>query len=197
MRPRFIAMVVVASAAFAACGVSSESRPRDLPLDVVQGLTSPAPAETNASATRFMSLWFVVDGGLVQVDRLTEEAVTPEDKILALEAGPTQPELDVGMRTALTSVVPDVPLVITADAASEPVDIGPEQIAVVLSDEFGSLPSQEQLLALGQVVTTLTGGTVLSVVFVDSDGVSVGVPLPDGRLVNRPVTAKDYRDLRS
>jgi hypothetical protein len=113
-----------------------------------------------------------------------------------LEAGPTQAELDAGLRTAVTSVVPDVPLVVTADAVGLNVTLtDPRQIPVVLSEEFGSLPSQEQLLVLGQVVTTLTDGTDQSVLFVSDDGTAVGVPLPDGRLVNRPVTFVDYREL--
>lgn len=191
-----LAAAAVVVLVLSACGVPAESEPRALPPEAAGALTSPTPAETDSTATRFMALWFVLDGALKQVDRATVTAVTAEDQVAALEAGPTQVELDAGMRTAVASVVPDVPLVVTADAAAVPVQTQPDQVAVVLSDEFDSLPSQEQLLALGQVVTTLADGATTAVAFVDSDGVSVGVPLPDGRLVNRPVTPGDYRSLR-
>ncbi len=189
-------LAVVAVGVLAACGVPAESEPRALPAEAAGALTSPTPAETDSTATRFMALWFVADGQLVQVDRATDTARTPQEKIWALEAGPTQPELNAGMRTAVASVVPDVPLVETAETAQVPVDLPEDQVAVVLSEEFDSLPSQEQLLALGQVVTTLSDSQINSVLFVDSSGVSVGVPLPDGRLANRPVTTLDYASLR-
>ena len=195
MTHRFVSLLVLAAFAVAACGVTPESQPRALPPEAGVPLALPTPVETDLTATRFMALWFVSDGSLVQVDRKTDSAVTEQDKIVALEAGPTQAELDEGMRTAVASVVPDVPLVITADAARVAVETGPRGVAVVLSDEFASLPSEEQLFALGQVVTTLTDGTPEAVRFVGRNGIPVGVPLPDGRLVNRPVTAVDYQTL--
>lgn len=197
MRRRAVGVLVVIALGLAGCGVSTESKPRALPPEAAGVRTTQTPAETGSDATRFTALWFVADGDLIPVDRQIESAVTAQDKIVSLEVGPTQEELDAGMRTAVASVVPDVPLVVTADAAGVAVEAGPGQISVVLSDEFASLPSGEQLLALGQVVLTLTGGTSQSVLFVDNNGNAVGVPLPDGRLVNRPVTARDYRTMRS
>lgn len=195
MSRRFVSLLVLAAFAATACGVSAESRSRALPPEAGGPLASHAPVEADAAATRFMALWFVADRNLVQVDRRTDSSVTAQDKIDALEAGPTQKELNEGMRTAVTSVVQDVPLVITADAAGVPIPAGPNRIAVVLSEEFASLPGDEQLLALGQVVTTLTAGTSFAVRFVGDDGIPVGVPLADGRLVNRPVDANDYKSM--
>ncbi|MCH9816700.1 MAG: hypothetical protein K0U64_09690 [Actinomycetia bacterium] len=190
-----IGVVFVALAA-TACGVSVESNPRALPAVATQEIGSPTPVPTESTATRFVPLWFVREGELVPVDRRTDEAMGPQQKLDALEAGPTQVELDAGLRTAVNSVVPDVPLVITAEADGVPVaPSDPRQLPVVVSEEFGSLPSQEQLLVLGQVVITLTDSTDQSVLFVSDDGTPVGVPLPDGRLVNRPVTFVDYREL--
>lgn len=195
MTRKFVSLLIVAALAVSACGVSPESQPRALPPEAGGPVVSPTPVETDSTATRFLALWFVADGKLKQSDRKSDVAVSAQDKIVALEAGPTQEELDAGMRTAVVSVVPDVPLMTTADAAGVAVEIGPRQIAVVLSNEFASLPSEEQLLALGQVVTTLTEGTSDAVLFVANDGIPVGVPLPGGRLVNRPVTASDYQTL--
>lgn len=196
MTRRIVSLLVLVAFALAACGVNSESQSRAFPTEVSGPLETPTPVVTDSGTTRIMALWFVADGELTQVDRQTDSAVTAQDKIVALEAGPTQMELDSGMRTAVASVVPDVPLVITADATGVVVVTEPGQIAVVLSDEFASLPSEEQLFVLGQVVTTLTEGTSNAVLFVGNDGAPVGVPLPDGRLANRPVTATDYQTMR-
>lgn len=178
-----------------ACGVSSESTPRALPSEAQGELQSPEPAQTEAAATRFLALWFVDNAVLVKVDRPVDGPITDEDRLEALEIGPTQSELDLGLRTAVNSVVPDEPLVATAASEGLTVDSPAGQSVVVLNEEFNSLPSQEQLLVLGQVVLTLTGGGDRSVLFVDSTGAPLGVPLPDGRLVNRPVTARDFRTL--
>jgi hypothetical protein len=197
MTRRIVSLLLLTAFAAVGCGVSSETQPRALPPEAVGPLVAATPVETDFGATRIMALWFVADGELTRVDRQTDSAVASQDKIVALEAGPTQEELDSGMRTAVTSVVPDVPLVITAGTAGVGVEAGLGQIPVVLSDEFADLPSEEQLFVLGQVVTTLTDGTTNAVLFVSHDGTPVGVPLPDGRLANRPVTAMDYESLRS
>ena len=190
------AVLVIVGLVTSGCGVSAESDPRALPANATGEFGSPTPVPTESTATRFVPLWFVREGELVPVDRRTDAALGAQEKLDALEAGPTQVELDAGLRTAVNSVVPDVPLVITATADGVPVNpADPRQIPVVVSEEFGSLPSQEQLLVLGQVVTTLTDGTDQSVLFVSDNGTPVGVPLPDGRLVNRPVTFIDYREL--
>ena len=43
---------------------------------------------------------------------------------------------------------------VTANADGVGVNVAPDQVAVVLNREFLQLPSQEQLLILGQVVLT-------------------------------------------
>ncbi len=179
-----------------ACGVSSESDPRALPSEARSKLESPEPARTESAATRFLDLWFVDNAVLVRVDRPVDGPMTAEDKLEALEAGPTQAELDLGLRTAVNSVVPDEPLVATANSLGLTVPHEETQSVVVLTEEFNSLPSQEQLLVLGQVVLTLATDPDHSVLFVDSTGTPLGVPLPDGRFVNRAVSARDFRTLQ-
>lgn len=192
-RPGVAALLAVAFA-LAACGVPTDSDPRQLPPEVV-GAIRAEPAETGLPSKRLVGLWFVDEGKLVPVNRAAENVPSPQQKIDMLAEGPTQAELDRGLRTAVTSVVPDSPLVVTASAVGVDAPVATDEVAVVLSDGFRSLPSQEQLLVLGQVVATLATGSVKSVVFVDSAGHPVGVPLPGGRLQNGPVTSADYSSL--
>ena len=132
---------------------------------------------------------------LVPVNRTSPTGLTDEQKVESLAAGPTASEAAQGLRTALTPVQPDAPLVVTAEADGVPVAVSPTQTAVVLNPEFVQLPSQEQLLILGQVVLTLNESPDATVVFVDDQGSPVSVPLPNGRLTSEPVSAADYAQL--
>ena len=71
----------------------------------------------------------------------------------------------------------------------------PGSVTVILNAAFGALPPVEQVLLLGQVVLSLTGSGETSVSFTDESGNPVAVPLPDGRLLDVPATARDYSSL--
>ena len=51
------------------------------------------------------------------------------------------------------------------------------------------------MLLLGQLVLSLTGAGYASVTFVDEAGALAAVPLPGGRLLDRPAVARDYAGL--
>ena len=79
------------------------------------------------------------------------------------------------------------------DETSETVN--PGDVNIALSPEFAALPPNEQVLVLGQVVLSITGEGLGTVAFVDQTGSPVAVPLPDGRLLDRPATITDYSAL--
>ena len=64
-----------------------------------------------------------------------------------------------------------------------------------MSEAFAVLPPAEQVLVLGQVVLTLTDAGAEAVQVTDAAGTPLAVPLPDGRLLDRPATAADYSSL--
>lgn len=192
MNIRRLLLLPLVALLLAACGVGPESTPRALP---VGNDPDAFPAENGGRAGVIEALWFVSDDRLVAVNRTTENAPTDEEKILTLEAGPTASEAADGLRTALTPVLPDQPLVASAESQGIEVATQPEQSAVVLNTAFNRLPSQEQLLVLGQVVLTLADNQGSTVVFVDEQGTPVGIPLPSGRLTSEPVTAADFAPL--
>ena len=87
----------------------------------------------------------------------------------------------------------------TAGAASGPPTVAastaPSSVTVRLSPAFTPLPPVEQVLLLGQVVLSLTGAGERSVAFTDDAGKPLAVPLPDGRLLDAPATARGYNAL--
>lgn len=186
------AVLVLCAGLVTACGVGPEGEPRALPQEAASVVAVPTPATDQPRAGLLVELWFVADNRLVPVNRTAHGAMSQQEKLDALKAGPTAAELAVGMRTAVTSLAPDRPLVQTAEAADVPVGVASGEVAVVLGDDFGALPSQEQLFILGQVVMSLASEPGTSVVFVDSSGRPVGVPLPNGRLTSGAVSAPDY-----
>ena len=60
---------------------------------------------------------------------------------------------------------------------------------------IGVAALEEQVLLLGQVVLSLSSAGFATVSVVDAAGAPLAVPLPDGRLRDRPATALDYASL--
>lgn len=189
---RWVSLLLV-GAALVACGVGPETVPRPLPVGGDPAVAAPANPRDRAGV--LVELWFVEDDQVVPVNRTSDTTLNDEEKLDALEAGPTASEAAQGLRTALTPVMPDSTLVVTAESDEVPVDVQPNQIAVVLNPEFVQLPSQEQLLILGQVVLTLSDNPGTTILFVDDKGTPVGVPLPNGKLTSEPVGSADYAQL--
>lgn len=194
MRPLRITAAVALALSVAACGVGPEAAPRPLPGADQEAVVADPSASTDKAGI-LDSLWFVRDDQIVPVTRTTENQLTDEELIQALQAGPTSSEAAQGLRTALTPLVPDRPLVVTAEAWGLPVSVPSGTTAVVLNPEFTQLPSQEQLLILGQVVATLSDDLGEMVQFVDDQGTPIGIPLPSGRLTSDPVSTTDFTQL--
>lgn len=192
---RRIAVVVAAAAVLllSACGVPADSQPRALPSDVLEAL-KPQDLTDDSGAVAY-ELWFVRNAEILPVERRSETLVTPEVELEQLEAGPTEDERDQGLRTALVPGLGETSLASTAESRDLTVPAGTKQTAVVLDDAFTELPSDEQLLLLGQVVYTLATEVDESVLFVNSSGIAVGVPLPNGKLSSGAVKRSNYASL--
>jgi hypothetical protein len=178
----------------AGCGISAEDEPRPLPTG---SATAPPPPTDEPTPTEDQAqLWFVREGLLVPVLRSVAEPPGSQDFIDLLVAGPTEEEEEAGIRTAVVSVVTGEPLVVTARAAEvEAPPLQDDQEAIVLSEEFTDLNAEEQVLVLGEVVTTVAVGDVAEILFIDGTGKPLGVPVADGRLRNGPVSPADYASL--
>ncbi len=184
---------VVAVLLLSACGVTADPEPRAIPSDVLEALDPQDLADDSGEV--IYELWFVRNSKILPVERRSESEVTPELELEQLEVGPTEPERDQGLRTAFVPGLGETSLASTAESRDLTVAAGSKQTAVVLDDAFTDLPSDEQLLLLSQVVYTLASEDDESVLFVNSSGIAVGVPLPNGKLSSGAVKRDNYAAL--
>lgn len=188
-----IAATVLGAVGLAGCGVPLESGAQPLPSDVLPPSPSPTASPTQTSpptpAPATARLWFVQEEGIVPVTAPVA-GTQPQQLLDALSEGPPADQSN------LRTVVVD-PL--TGEAFVSAVETQPPQpgiVTVQASSAFTALPPTEQVLLLGQVVLTLTGvRTTEGVQVVNEQGEALAVPLPDGRLLDGPATAADYRSL--
>lgn len=198
--------VVIAAMGLAlvGCGVPLQDSAEPLPANVVPpaATSSPSPSEPPApspTATETVviapstpvDLFFVAENGLAAVETLVEPSNNPEAVIASLAIGPLDnPEL----RTVLIDPVTGGSMVVVL-AEGDPAAVEDAAVTVEVSEAFSVLPPTEQVLLIGQVVLSLASADHFSVEFVDTQGSPVAVPLPDGRLLDRPATAADYSSL--
>lgn len=201
------------------CGVGIQSSAEPLPSNVIPAPlpvitasatpeASPEPSASAPSDTSMLRLWFVQEDGLAAAESSLPKGSTADLVLQSLAIGPTDQQLAEGLRTVaqdpitgLALVTIGTPAVLASAApasgppASGPPTPEPSVVTVALSPAFSALPPAEQVLLLGQVVLSLTGAGASLVSFVDEAGSPVAVPLPDGRLLDTPATARDYGTL--
>jgi spore germination protein GerM len=162
----------------------SAQRVRDeaVPFALLDPLAPPIVPPASGPSSEPVALCFVRDGRLVIV---TNQIGAPAGLRAALDALASPPE-DAGplLRTAFTepSLVRDVRLL----GGIARVDLSPEVAA---------LPADEQLLAVAQIVCTLTGRPGVGQVSFTLQGARLAVPKGDGSLVSSPVARDDYAGL--
>jgi len=203
--PSAIALAMVAFLLLSACAVTGEDQARPI---------SPSENPSNSSSTTEVGprseatvMWMVSREALVRVLRSVPADPTTDELLAALLAGPTPIEASRGIRSALsagdlgpgsisepTTSLPTATSM-TGDATTT-LQAEPQLAVVRVGDEFRARPLEQQILALGQSVLTLTSGGFDSVVFVDQDDQPVAVPGPEGRILEGSITAADYDSLR-
>ncbi len=182
---RLLAVVLV-GATVVGCGVPGQSDAERIAPDKVPfGLnsiptTTVAPAPTQTTTT----IYLLRAGHLVQVERPVP--ATAESLVLALAQGPDATEAAAGLRTAISG--PDV---VRSVMVSDPL------ATVDLSSHFSELPRGDQLLAVAQLVYSLTVIPEVREVSFTLDGRPTAVPRADGSLSDQPVDRADYRELAS
>ncbi len=172
-------LAVLAAVLLAGCGVAPDDRPEEVS-------TEPAPeAATDTESPGsgpLVTLYLVRGAELAPVVRRTTSPTTAVALDLLLE-GPTRAEAADGIRTALA---PDV--------------VGVEQampdgtVTLALTRGFTGLTGGNQLLAVAQVVWSLTALPETTAVRFTVEGVPVEVPTDDG-LTASPVERDDYESV--
>ena len=173
MRAAGLALVAIA---LASCGVRPDASPHRLP-DVT--VTASPGSIARPAAVR---VYLVAGGSVVAVRRLVLAPASVESRLASLLRGPDETETTAGLRTALS---------IPARGAS-----ARDGVAVVdLAALFGDVPRAEHVVAVAQVVLTLTEDPRVTAVRFTVGGRGRAVPLPGGTPADRAVTRSDYAAL--
>lgn len=168
----------------ASCGIPAERdanriEPRSVPF----GLLDEETTTTAVAEGRTTSVYLLTKDRLAGVDRSLPDDADLADLLELVVAGPTAVERRIG----LTSAVPSgtVATVKTSRGIAK----------VDLNAAFSDIRSSDQLLALGQIVYTLTGQPGIGGVSFSLEGKPVKVPLADGTTSAEPLSRDDFAAL--
>ena len=179
--------VLVVGLALAGCGVSTQDRASVRPDDDVPfALLDPAaPTTTLPPGPAAVRVQLCLHDGtrVIPVAATLESPVRLVDTARALGRSDVAPP-GSGLRSALSEpgLVRSVGL--TAGVAG-----------VDLSAAFTSLGADDQLVAIAQLVCTLTARPGVGQVGFSLDGVPIDLPRPDGSIAPGPVAREDYGGL--
>lgn len=184
--------VLVIAIALAGCGVPTDEGPRTLDSSNVPfHLLAPTAEPTTTTvpglftATARITIYLAdADGFLTATSREVAAPPSISRVITALLAGPSGEEAD-HLHSA-----------ITADTRLLEVK-GPSDglVTVDLSDDMLDITGRQQILALAQVVFTLTSLPSVDRVLFEFDGEPREVPNGDGKLTAAPLGRMSYREL--
>ena len=188
---RRVAFVLVL--AVVGCGVPDSSRPeviqeRDVPFQLLAPTASvTSTTQPGSVATARATIYLIdADGRLVSAEREVKFPATVERSLEALLQGPTEDETG-RLSTSITS-------------GTELLDLeGPTDglVTVDLSEELLDITGRQQILALAQVVYTVTALPNVERVLFRIDGERREVPNGDGKLTSSPLGRGSYRGLVS
>jgi spore germination protein GerM len=182
---RAVAPVAAAVAVVvAACAPSSQQHARpvkdaDVPFQLLEQKPAPAVSPTTGPGAKDVTVCFVRDAELTAVSTSVRAPVTLAGVLHALDGPPSGS--DGQLRSALsgTDVVRSVKL-----------SGGVAQVA--LGASISTMAPDEQVLAVGQIVCTLTAQPGVGQVAFTLGGAPLPVPTGDGSLATDVVTRDDY-----
>jgi spore germination protein GerM len=185
---RALAGVIAAALVLAGCGVPLQDDPAPIePQAIPSRLQSPGvPTADSSAALTTVQVHFVRKNRLVSLAREVSSADRLDGVIRALTAGPTALEQDDGITSALP---PGITLTV---AVVQGTTVGLE-----LSGETDARSPTENVLAVGQIVLSVTALQSVDEVTFWRDGSPVEALLADGMLTTEPLTAADYEALRT
>lgn len=178
------ALVVALLLALAACGIPSESEAnRIAPDDVPFGLLDEGTTTTAVTEGRSADIYLLARDKLIAVERSVPEDGGLRALLQRVVEGPTKEERTLGITSA-------VPVGTVASVGSS------RGVATVdLNAAFGDIRASEQLLALAQIVYTLTAQPGIGGVSFTLEGDPVKVPLAGGQLREGPLSRDDFSAL--
>ena len=174
---------LLCSLLFASCGFPTEDSPSPIAAEERPDELDP-DSTAAATPTDEITVWFIRDDLLVQRPRQIPAPLDAGAVLESLGQGVSPVEAARGSRSA----IPDSSMLVAAELAGG-------TATVQLAGEFLEIPPGDQVLALGQVVLTLTDLRGIGRVRFEIDGKSVATPLPDGTSTEDSVSREDFRSL--
>ena len=189
MRNRVLGGLAAVALLVAGCGIPPDdhatlAQPGSVPYDLL-GAGPPTTTTPQVAAQTEKATIFLVQGErLAPVQRELPAPVSVEAVLEALAAGPTSTEVQLGLRTAL----------LTAGLMrSGGVSGG---IATIdLGQPFTEIAGRDQIVALAQIVSTVTGLPGVGRARFTLDGQPVGILRGDGAVTTETVSRDDYATL--
>jgi len=180
-----VAVGLLAAGLVSGCGIGAEPVAR--PVTVASSPPLPStPSGSDPSGPVRERLYLLRDGALVPVNRTTTQRRDAGAVLADLLAGPSAAERERGLTTALPGDIG------VADFRLE------QGLATIsLSNAAPESGRTDQVLAFGQVVSTLDALPEVTAVQFLQDGQPLKVPRGDSALTDVPLTAADYAALRS
>ena len=209
---RIPSALTIAAALLVGCGVPLQDSPQALPPEVIpppivvptespspalSPSPSPSPTLTQSPVpsptpiVEVVDLYFIREDGLVP---LASDVPSPLDPQIVLDGLAAGPPAETGLRSVVVDPLTGSALV-SFFAPTDDALLPSADATIAVAPAFSSLPPAEQVLLLGQVVMSLSAAGYATVSVVDEAGSPLAVPLPDGRLLDRPATALDYAGL--
>lgn len=184
-----LAVVVAGVLVAGGCGIPVDDKPTlaspdDVPFDLLAEGPGSSPTTTPTAPTgeTTEATIFLVQGERLALARREVPApATGETVIEALQRGPTRSEAALGLRSAL--VGRDVMRSVGIHGGIATVDLG---------SDFTEIVGRDQIMALAQIVSTLTSLPGVGLVNFTLEGAPVGVPRGDGAVTTNPVSRDDY-----
>lgn len=189
-------LLVVVAAIVAACGVPTDSAPRDLAAErLPEGLqaeqsttTTTAGADTDET-TETLTIYLL--DGEAELVRQTARSVNDDSvsEMIAQLKELTDRDRNAGLRTLIT---PDVSLISPTQSQEMLAGL---TLRLPLSDEFYTAEGRNRSLAAAQLVFTITAtGRFDAVLFVDSEDEPQLIPTSESELPDqpRPMTRLDF-----
>lgn len=178
--------VVAAVLSTVACGVEGQDSPRlakdsSVPFGLLARDAPPLVPPPTALQSESVSLCFIAGDRIGIIDRTLDLPVSPSDLVAALSEATATP---AGLRTAVGP--PSIVAGLRLHAGVVEVDLEPS---------VSTLGGADQLLAVAQLVCTLTARPGVGQIKFTLSGAPVDVPRGDGSLSADPVSRDDYATL--
>ena len=170
---------------------SQPPNPSPSPTSTQSPTATATPLPTESPAVELVDLYFIREDGLVP---LASDVAVPTDAQTVLDRLAAGPPVETGLRSVVVDPLTGTALVSVFTPTGD-TELPTASVTIAVANAFSSLPPTEQVLLLGQVVLSLSSAGFATVSVVDAAGAPLAVPLPDGRLLDRPATALDYASL--